>query len=415
MKELENKGNNMTYDFDSLIERKGTNSLKYDFMEEEGKPSDVLPLWVADMDFRAPDAVTEALIQASRHGIFGYSEVKLPYFQAVHDWFQENHNWDPKAEWLVKTPGVVYAVCTAIRALTNPGDAVLIQRPVYYPFSRGILENKRKLVNNPLCFREGRYTVDLKDFERKIIENQVKLFILCNPHNPVGRVWTAGELSDMGEVCRKHQVTVVSDEIHADFTFPGHRHTVFAGIKPEYSNMTITCTAPSKTFNLAGLQVSNIFIENNGLRRAFRKEMLRSGYLSLNTMGLVACQAAYRHGYPWLIELRKYLGENLEYVRNFLNRELPQIRLVEPEGTYLLWLDFRALGMEDEQLNRFILEEAKLWLDRGSLFGPEGEGFQRINMACPRATLEEAFSRLRDAVRLLNPPSDKDAHPQVRR
>lgn len=391
----------MAYDFDRLIERKGTNSLKYDFAAERGKPEDVIPLWVADMDFQTPQEVTDAMIEACRHGIFGYTEVKLPYFQTVQNWYRTHFQWEPQASWLVKTPGVVFAICTAIRALTEPGDSVLIQRPVYYPFTDSILGNGRTLVNSPLIYRGGRYTIDFEDFEAKIIENRVKLFILCNPHNPVGRVWSEEELAGMGDICLKHNVTVVSDEIHADFVYSGRRHTVFAGIKPEYSDITITCTAPSKTFNLAGLQVSNIFISNRELRRTFRKEMYRTGYIDLNTLGLVACQAAYEKGRPWLEELRLYLKGNLDFIRAFLEKELPQITLVEPEGTYLVWLDFRALGMTDEQLDQFMLHEAKLWLDHGSMFGPEGEGFQRINIACPRETLERAFTQLKHAIERL--------------
>ncbi len=388
----------MVYDFDSLTERKGTNSLKYDFAKETGKPDDAIPLWVADMDFSAPPEVTEALIEACRHGIFGYSEVKLSYFQTIRNWYQTHFQWEPEASWLVKTPGVVFALCTAVRALTKPGDSVLIQRPVYYPFAHAIVDNSRTLVNNPLQLRGGRYGIDLEDFERKIIDNRVALFVLCNPHNPVGRVWSMEELTAMGDICLSHNVKIVSDEIHADFVFPGHHHTVFAGIKPEYADVTVTCTAPSKTFNLAGLQVSNIFISSQELRHAFRKEMNRSGYLYLNTLGLIACQAAYEKGEPWLKELRKYLEANLSFIRSFLNRELPKVRLVEPEGTYLVWLDFRALGMPAEKLDHFILEEAGLWLDGGSMFGPEGEGFQRINIACPRVTLERALTRLKHAV-----------------
>lgn len=388
----------MAYDFNEVINRRGTNSLKYDFATERGKPDDVMPLWVADMDFRTPPAVIDALTEASRHGIFGYSDVKLPYFQTLHDWYLNHFQWNTEASWLVKTPGVVFAICTAIRALTDPGDGILIQRPVYYPFTNVILDNNRVLVNNPLIYQNGRYTIDLEDFESKIRENSVKLFILCNPHNPVGRVWSKDELIGMGEICLKHNVTVISDEIHGDLIYPGFRHTVFASLKPEYADIAITCTAPSKTFNLAGLQVSNIFISNKALRHAFRKEMCRIGYAQLNTLGLVACQAAYEKGELWLEELRVYLSENLTYIRSFLREELPQIYLVEPEGTYLVWLDFRSLSMTEEQLDYFILEEAGLWLDNGSMFGPEGESFQRINIACPRATLEQAFTQLKHAI-----------------
>jgi cystathionine beta-lyase len=388
----------MPYDFDEIIERKATNSLKYDFAAERGKPDNVIPLWVADMDFRTPPEVTDALIAAARHGIFGYPGCKRPYFDAVRDWYLTHHLWEPDSSWLIRTPGVVFAICNAIQTFTEPGDCVIIQRPVYYPFSEAILDNDRTLINNPLILTDGRYIIDFDDFETKIKDNHVKLFILSNPHNPVGRVWSREELARLGDICLKYGVLVVADEIHADFTFPGYRHTIFASIKPEFENITITCTAPSKTFNLAGLQVSNIFITNREIRRAFRKNMLKTGFLDLNTMGLIACQAAYEKGLPWLEELRNYLKGNLDYIRVFLTEQIPEIRIIEPEGTYLIWLDCRALGMSDNELDRFIVHEAGLWLDNGSMFGTEGEGFQRINIACPRATLEKAFSQLKQAV-----------------
>lgn len=389
----------MPYNFDEIIERKGTNCIKYDFACERGKPDDLLPLWVADMDFRTPPEVVDALVAASQYGIFGYSEVKEPYFKAVHNWYQEHFGWQTEQGWLVKTPGVVFAISTAVRGLTEPGDSVLIQRPVYYPFTDVILSNGRTLVNNALIYRDGKYQIDFEDFETKIKENNVKLFVLCNPHNPVGRVWTKEELIRMGEICLRYQVTVVSDEIHADFVYPGHQHLVFSTIKPEFADITITCTAPSKTFNLAGLQVSNNFISNGVLRRAFRRESGRTGYGQLNTLGLIACQTAYEKGYPWLQELRKYLNGNLTFIREFLKAELPEITLVEPEGTYLVWLDFRNLGLSEKELEQLIVNKAKLWLDEGTMFGPEGEGFQRFNIACPRATLETAFHQLKDAIR----------------
>jgi cystathionine beta-lyase len=262
-----------------------------------------------------------------------------------------------------------------------------------------ILSNDRKLVNNPLIYTDGKYQIDFEDFETKIRENNVKLFVLCNPHNPVGRVWTKEELIRMGEICLHYQVTVVSDEIHADFIYPGHQHLVFSTLRPEFADITITCTAPSKTFNLAGLQVSNNFISNGELRRAFRREIGRTGYGQLNTLGLIACQVAYEKGYPWLQELREYLNGNLTFIREFLKAELPEITLVEPEGTYLVWLDFHNLGLSEKELEQLIVNKAKLWLDEGTMFGPEGEGFQRFNIACPKATLETAFHQLKRAIR----------------
>jgi cystathionine beta-lyase len=388
----------MTYDFDRIIERRGTDSLKYDFAARRGFPEDILPLWVADMDFQAPPEVLEVLAEKSRHGIFGYSDAPGDdYFSALAGWYADRFDWHPSPKWLVKAPSVVFAICTAIRALTNEGDAVLIQQPVYYPFAGSVLSNNRKLVVNELIYDDGKYSIDLDDFEDKVIRNKVKLFILCSPHNPVGRVWTREELAAMGDICIRHGVKVVSDEIHADFVYPGHRHLVFETVRPEFSDITITCTAPTKTFNLAGLQISNIFISNPGIRKLFEKEFDKTGYSQPNVMGLVACRAAYKYGAPWLEALKAYLTSNLSLVRDFLAQELPSIRLVEPEGTYLIWLDCRALGLSDKELDDLIVHKAGLWLDGGTIFGAGGDGFQRINIACPKAVLQDALVRLKKA------------------
>lgn len=385
-------------DFDAIIPRRGTGSLKYDAAVKRGKPADVLPFWVADMDFQSPPAVLEALSQRVAHGIFGYTEIiDESYFQALHSWYKTRFHWECRPEWLVITPGVVFALCTAIRALTKPGDAVLIQQPVYYPFETSVKINDRRLVVNQLLYKNGRYEVDFEAFERQIVEEQVKLFILCSPHNPVGRVWTKEELVAMGDICLKHGVYVIADEIHADFVYPGHRHWVLAGLKPEYAEVTVTCTAPSKTFNLPGLQIANIFIKNEQLRRLFIAEIRKTGYSQPNVMGLVACQAAYEHGAPWLDALIQYLTGNLSLVRDFLREELPFVKLVEPEGTYLLWLDFRALGLTDRELEQLLLYKAKIWLSAGPTFGLGGEGFQRFNIACSRAVLQEGLNRLKSA------------------
>lgn len=389
----------MVYNFDEIIERKGTNSLKYDFSVERGKQKDILPLWVADMDFRTPPAVIKALKASVEHGIFGYSESKQSYFEAIYNWYKTQFGWEIEPFWLVKTPGVVYAIATAVRALTDEGDAVMIQRPVYYPFSETILANHRKLINNALVYKNGTYHIDFKDFEKKIIENRVKLFILCSPHNPVGRVWSKEELIKIGDLCMKYGVIVVSDEIHSDFTYKGNQHYIFASLKSEYLNNSIICTAPSKTFNLAGLQVSNIFIANQKIKRKFREEIGRTGYSQLNSMGLVACQAAYKYGAPWLDELMKYLEGNLNFVRNFLLEHLPEIKLVEPQGTYLIWLDFQRINLTEEELEDLIENKANLWLDDGRMFGSEGKGFQRMNIACPRMILKRALLQLEKAVK----------------
>lgn len=386
----------MKYNFNEIIDRKGTNCLKYDFALERGKPEGVLPLWIADMDFKAPPLVLERLSEIVNHGIFGYSDSKEDYFLVLKNWFEKKFGWEVQEEWLVKTPGIVFAIACAIHAFTKEGDAVLIQQPVYYPFSETILDNERKLVNSPLKRNGDRYEIDFEDFEEKIVQEQVKLFIFCSPHNPVGRVWKKEELKKVGEICLKHGVIVVSDEIHSDFVYPGHKHTVFASLSKEISDITITCTAPSKTFNIAGLQISNIFIENPVLREKIKKAIARTGYSQVNQIGLAACQAAYEGGEEWLEELKVYLAENIEYTREFLKEHLPKITLIEPEGTYLLWLDFKAYGLTEEEREELIVNEAGLWLDSGSMFGPDGEGYERINIACPRETFKKALYQLKE-------------------
>lgn len=393
-----------TYNFDKIINRKGTNCLKYDYAVERGKPADVLPLWVADMDFTVSEEITKSLHAAVDHGIYGYTQPKDAYYNAITNWMEKNHNWKTKREWIMKTPGVVFALGAAVKAFTKPGDAVLIQNPVYYPFTNIIRDNDRRVIDNTLVYEkrvtEGKsqYSIDYEDFERKIVQENIKLFILCNPHNPVGRVWNREELQYLGEICLRHHVIVVSDEIHNDFVYPGFEHTVFANVDPRFTEFTVTCTAPSKTFNLAGLQISNIFISNETLREAFQKEIDKTGYDEPNALGAVACEAAYRGGQEWLDQLRAYLLENLNFLRTYLQEKIPQIHLVEPEGTYLVWLDCSELGISGKELDQFIVEKAGLWLDGGAMFGPSGSDFQRVNIACPRATLELALDKLKAAV-----------------
>lgn len=388
-------------DFDKIVDRKNTNCLKYDFAVKRGKPENILPLWVADMDFKVCDEVIEAIQNRTQHGIYGYSEVKEEYFEALQKWMKEKHNWYIESSWLVKTPGVVFALAMAVKAYTEPGDSVIIQQPVYYPFSEVIKDNNRKIVDNTLVLGDdGKYHIDFEDFERKVKDNNVKLFLLCNPHNPVGRVWSREELEKLGEICTRHNVIVISDEIHQDFVFKG-KHQVFANINEDLKNRTITCTAPSKTFNLAGLQISNIIIPNKKLKLEFIKEVNAAGYSQLNTLGLTACEAAYKYGGKWHDELIKYLISNIDFLRNYLNERIPQVKLIEPEGTYLVWIDFRGLGLTEEEREDLIINKAGLWLDSGAIFGEAGEGFERINIACPRSILEEALQKLEIAIKAL--------------
>ena len=388
----------MRYDFDKIIDRHNTNSIKFDFAVERGKPADVLPLWVADMDFPAPQPVLDRLREMVEHGIFGYSDVKDEYYDAVAGWFARRHGWRPEAEWLVKTPGVVFALAMAVRALTEPGDSVLIQPPVYYPFYEVIRANGRRIVESPLTYRDGRYEIDFADFEKQLSDSGAKLFILCSPHNPIGRVWTAAELKEIGRICLKHGVLVISDEIHCDFAFPEHPHSVFIQAVPEMAAHSIVCTAPSKTFNLAGLQASNIWIPDADIRARFQAEINRCGYSQLNAFGLAACAAAYAEGEEWFEQCTAYMRENLSYLRDYLAEHLPQIKLVEPEGTYFAWVDCSALGLSDGALEDLIVNKAKLWLDAGSIFSESAGQFERIVLACPRATLKEALDRLNRAI-----------------
>lgn len=382
-------------DFDRIIDRKNTRCLKYDFAVKRGMPEDVLPLWVADMDFETSSYIEDALTERVKEGIFGYSDVQTPYFEIIRDWMIRHHDWEPQEKWLIKTPGVVFALAMAVKAYTDPGDKVLLQQPVYYPFSEVITDNGREVVSNDLVLtEEGTYKIDFADFEQKIIANGIKLFLLCSPHNPVGRVWTREELETIGDICVKHGVTVVSDEIHNDFIWEG-THTVFAGIKKEFADISVTCTSPSKTFNLASMLISNIFIPDQILRRKFRKEMDRAGISQLSVLGLVATEAAYAHGDEWYAAMKNYVRDNIAFARAYVEENLPGVRMIDTQGTYLIWLDFRQTGLTVEQLDHKIIYEAGLWLDSGKIFGKTGEGFERINVACPRAVLQEALDRIR--------------------
>lgn len=388
------------FDFDTPIERRGTGCLKYDFAVRRGRPENVLPLWVADMDFKTSEKIIDAIRRRAEHGIFGYTESDESYFGAVAGWMNRRHGWEIKENWLVKTPGVVFALAMAVKAYTKAGDGVLIQQPVYYPFTEVIEDNGRKVVSSDLVLGEdGKYHIDFADFERKAAKEKVTLFLLCSPHNPVGRVWTEEELLKIGEICRKYHVIVLSDEIHEDFVWGNRKHTVFADLRQEFADISVTCTSPAKTFNLAGLQVSNILIPNAELRRQFKKQIAAAGYSQLNAMGLTACEAAYLYGDDWYEEMMTYVSENIRFMKAYLEKELPQLVMTEPEGTYLVWVDFRGLGLPETELERLIVRKANLWLDSGAIFGKAGEGFERFNVACPRVTLEKALEQLKRAIR----------------
>jgi len=385
----------MMYNFDQVISRRGTNSTKWDSAVSRGKPADALPLWIADLDFSAPDCVIEALSARVQHGVFGYSDLSPGYVESLRKWFSGRFGYTFDPSWLVLTPGVVYAICMAIQAYTNPGDGILIQEPVYHPFRQTVERNGRKLVVNELKLKDGVYSIDFADFEQQIIEYQVKLFLLCSPHNPVGRVWKADELREMVRICVKHNCLVLADEVHCDFVFPGHVHQMLPVLVPEAMDYIILTTAPSKTFNLAGFQISNIFIANEDLRRTFQRVLRQQGYSNANGLGLVACEAAYAEGADWQEALLAYLWENMQYIDRFLQTHLPQVRLIQPEGTYLAWLDARELGLSPVELDRKLIEDAGVWLSPGYSFGAAGTGFLRVNTGCPRSTLQDCLERMK--------------------
>lgn len=381
--------------FDEEINRYHTNSLKYDFKMDKNKPEDVFPMWVADMDFKCCDEILNDLHQKVDEGIFGYSKNDESYFHAIRNWYLKNFNTELEKEWLITTPGVVFALATAVKTLTEEGDYVLINNPVYYPFTEVVEDNRRKVISSDLVFKENHYEIDFHDFEDKIKQYKIKLFLLCSPHNPVGRVWSKEELDRLIHICKKYGVFIVSDEIHSDFIWRG-THTCILKYK-EYQDHLILCTAPTKTFNLAGLQVSNILIPNANIREKFQSELWNTGYSLINIMGLVACKSAYEKGQEWLNELKKYLLDNINYVDCFLKEKLPKIRLVYPEGTYLLWIDFKKLNLTEEEIEERMLKQAKLWLDNGRMFGDIGKGFQRLNIALPRRKLEWAMEQMEEA------------------
>ena len=401
----------MKTDFDREINRKNTHSAKWGVIQDRDDPAvwhttdeyfgedRILPLWVADMDFAAPQPVVDALVKRARHGIYGYTLRTESYNQAVVDWMRRRHRWTIEPGWIVSTPGVVPAVNFLIRTFVKAGEKVLIQRPVYYPFFAAIENNGAAIISNSLVLRDGRYEINFDDFERKAADPTVTLFILCSPHNPVGRVWTRAELARMGEICQRHNVLVVADEIHGDLIYRGVEFVPFAAIDEDLAANTVVCTAPSKTFNLAGLHTSNIIIPNDRLRRRFQQTLNSCGMGKwANPFGVVACETAYREGERWLDEVMAYIEDNLDFLADYIDRHIPGMRVIRPEGTYLVWLDCRELGLDKWALKRLMMEKARIFPDEGFIFGPEGEGFERINIACPRGILEEALARIRRAL-----------------
>ncbi len=381
------------YDFDKIVSRETTNCAKWDTVEKG-----LLPMWVADMDFQSPPEVIAALKERAEHGIFGYSGGYGGWFEALMQWMRKRYGWAPQREWISTSPGVVAALFMLVRALTEPGDRIIIQPPVYRPFYYVASSNGCELLENPLYFDGHKYRMDL-DQLRQTVDSRVKLLILCSPHNPVGRVWIREELAALGQFCLEHEITIISDEIHSDLVFSGYKHTVLASLSKELEQNTVVCNAPSKTFNIAGIPASNVIIANENLRSAYRRVLRGSGLALPNVFSVTAVETAYTYGEAWLDELLHYLEDNYRLASSYIAERIPEIKVVEPEGTYLLWLDCRGLGLHDEELDSFIKEKAKLLLEPGTIFGIGGSGFQRMNIACPRSRLLEALQRLEKAVR----------------
>ncbi|MDR3201740.1 MAG: pyridoxal phosphate-dependent aminotransferase [Bifidobacteriaceae bacterium] len=385
-------------EFDRVVDRAGTDAIAVDHARY-GKDPGLLPMWVADMGFRAPEPVRAALAERAEHGIFGYSDAGDGYFEALTGWFAARHGWKIDPAHVRFTPGVVAAIHIALNALTDPGDSIIIQPPVYYPFAAAIRATGRRVAANPLrrVGETGRYEIDFEGFEAQA--RQARLFILCNPHNPVGRVWSAPDLLRLGRICARHGVIVIADEVHADFVYPGARHQVFAALDPEFEQMAVTCTAPSKTFNLAGLQLANIVIADPGLRGRFRETQSRAGFGHPPATGLVAARAAYASGGPWVDALVQYIWETMAFLANQISERVPGVAFRPPEGTYLAWLDCAGLGLDPDRLEAWVQQRAGLWLDDGRIFGEGGAGFQRLNTAFPRSVIAEAVDRLAAAAR----------------
>ena len=385
-------------DFDTVIDRWKSQCEKYDTITQRGYPSDMIPMWVADMDFSVPDCIKKAMYETVDRGIFGYSLVGERYYSAVENWFFRRYGWKVDRSWIIQTPGVVTALSAAIRVVTQPGDSVLIQSPVYHHFFHTVERNGRKVVENPLKYENGEYFMDFADLEAKIKLHKIKLMFLCSPHNPVCRVWSPEELKELGRICKEYGVTLLADEIYCDFFSPGYHHTPFATVCPEMTDHLIVSTSPSKSFNIAGLQISNIFVPGEELREKFRTEMGKVGYNNCNYFGMIACTAAYEEGESWLEDCKAYIWENVQYIQKFIAEKLPKIHVIEPQGTYLMWLDCSGLGLSPDELEDLLLQKAHVWPDMGTKFGERTGQFIRLALACPRSVVAEVMNRLDKAI-----------------
>ncbi len=388
----------MQFDFDEMVPRRGTNCVKWDSAAEPG----VLPMWVADMDFRTAPAIVDALRRRVEHGIFGYTRVPDAYYEAVASWLARRHGWRVEREWMLYTSGVVPAVSAIIKALTVPGDKVLMQTPVYNCFFSSIRNNGCEIVSSPLLHRGDAFYMDFDDLERKASDERVKVMLLCSPHNPVGRVWTREELTRLGEICLRHGLTVISDEIHCELVYDGHVHVPFASLSDEFLRHSVTCTSASKAFNIAGLQMANIIAPDEAVRAKIDRALNVNEVCDVGPFGVLATMAAYNEGEEWLSQLTAYLWQNYCTMRSYCEEHLPAFPVAKLEGTYLAWMDCRALGLSSEKLERRLIDEAHLWLNAGTMYGTEGEGFMRWNLACPRASVLDGLERFRSFVERCN-------------
>ncbi|WP_195336853.1 MalY/PatB family protein [Paraclostridium bifermentans] len=390
----------MNYNFDTIIDRSNNFAAKWSEMDKKYGTNDLIPMWVADMDFKAAPCIIDALRKRLEQGIYGYTTRPNSYNESIVNWVSRRFGWNIKSEWLVFSPGVIPAISILIQELTNEGDKIMIQEPVYSPFNSVVKDNKRELVISPLKkLEDGNYVMDYEDIESKI--KDVKIFILCNPHNPVGRVWTKEELKQLGDICIKHNVKVISDEIHSDIIFKGYKHIPFASICKEFEQNSITCMAPTKTFNIAGLQMSQVILPNEDDYKALDSAFARIDIRRNNAFSLVATEAAYNHGEEWLTDFIDYLEGNMDFAVDYIEKNMPKLKVRKPQGTYLLWVDFSELGLSDEEVAKFLVENAKVALNNGPSFGIGGQGYQRINLACPRSMVEEALTRIKNAIDLL--------------
>ena len=386
----------MKYNFDEIIDRKQTDSIKYDLRKLIFGKEDVLPMWVADMDFRTPDFIIESIRSRLSHPVLGYTLEPTGMDDAIVDWMKVRHGWDIRKEWIVAGPAVVPSMAILVHAFTDPGDEIIVQQPVYFPFFRTITNHGRHILNNPLKNNKRRYEMDLDDLLNKITP-KTRMIFLCSPHNPGGRVWNQNELESLADICLKNNILIVSDEIHADLVLFGNKHIPTASINEEIAKNTITCMSSSKTFNTAGLATAYVIISDLKKRRIY-KDKLNDFHLNIgNIAGLYAQEAAYRNGAEWLDQLLNYIEGNINYLEDYIHENLPEVKIMKPEGTYLVWMDFRDSGIDLKRLKKFIIEVAGLGLSDGPLFGDEGTGFQRLNAACPRSILEKGLEALSSA------------------